>query len=174
MLGSAYLPGTRILCCMHLNVQESRCEFGVFSGNLSLSSMWDDGFSEQQVEIGTSQSFLLPSSPLSAFIACLVAALYLLSVTSHHCAIPDVISSSLWSPQHFVAGPRCSSSSDTYSSATAGKGANAAIQPAHVGTTESSAAAGESPAPQNPEERREDAHGHVQEEPSHPLQWECI
>lgn len=30
MLGSAYLPGTRILCCMHLNVQEAGVNLGSF------------------------------------------------------------------------------------------------------------------------------------------------
>lgn len=68
----------------------------------------------------------------------------------------------------------CVSCSDAWSCAVAGKGANAAIQPAHGRATESSATAGEGPATQNPAERREDTHGHVQEEPSHPLQWECI
>jgi len=88
--------------------------------------------------------------------------------------LPDLLSSSLWSPQHFLVGLRCPSYSDTCPSAVAGKGANAAIQPAHVRAAETSAAAGESPAPQNPAKRREDAHGHVQEEPSHPLQRERI
>lgn len=50
------------------NVQEAVVNFGGFSGNLSLSSMRDDGFSEQQVEDWhISWSFLLPSSSLLCF-----------------------------------------------------------------------------------------------------------
>lgn len=124
-------------------------------------------------------SFLLPSSPLLCFHSTFGSCPHLLSPwrclspdTSVH--LPNLLSSSLWSLQHFLVHLRYPSSSDTCPSAVTGEGANAAIQPAHVGAAENSAAAGESPAPQNPAERREDAHGHVQEEPSHPLQWECI
>lgn len=49
----------------------------------------------------------------------------------------------------------------------AGAGADAAVQPAHGGAAEGAAAAGEGAAAQDPEERGQDAHGHVQEEPAH-------
>lgn len=48
-----------------------------------------------------------------------------------------------------------------------GAGADAAVQPAHGGAAEGAAAAGEGAAAQDPEERGQDAHGHVQEEPAH-------
>lgn len=143
--------------------------------------MLNGGFPEQQVKTGLSHSpfCFFPAPFSSAFTACSVAALTSCPLGAV-CHQPPPCNSQIcspalfWSPQHFLVGLRCPSSSHTCSSAVAGKGANAAIQPAHVRAAESSAAAGKSSAPQNPAERREDAHGHVQEEPSHPLQRECI